>query len=153
MSGARVARAVMVLLLGAVAVLLAWFCWDNVNHYWEANHPPAGADVQSVQVTGVDVDHFCGKTSKSTSTCADEVDGIRFDDRDGRPQRAEAHRAVSLGDTVDAFQDSDGDWQVKGAFTLAWVLRTAGFTGAGALLLAGVVISLLRPRRRPAVVS
>jgi hypothetical protein len=84
MSGARVVKAVMVLLLGAVAVLLAWFCWDNLNHYWEANHPPPRAEVQSVVVTGMDIDHFCGHTSQSTSTCVDGVDGIRVADSDGR---------------------------------------------------------------------
>jgi len=151
MRASRVAKGVLVLVLAAVAVLLAWFCWDNVNHYWEANHPPAGAAVQSTVVTGVDIDHFCGKTSKSTSACVDEVDGIRFDDASGSPQRAEAHIEVSRGDPVQAFQDSDGDWQVKGAFTPAWVLRTAGSTGLGALALAAIVISQLLPCRKPAL--
>jgi len=144
-AGMRVVKVGLLVVLAAAASVLAWFCWDNLDHYWEANHPPAGAEMRSVFVTGVDVDHFCGHTSTSTSTCVDEVDGIRFADGAGRTQRADAHRGVSPGDTVDAFQDSDGDWQVRGAFGLGWVLRTAGLTGAGALVLAGIVVSQLGP--------
>ena len=132
-------------LLG-LAGLLAWFCWGNLNLYWESSHPPEGAELHDVVVTHVEIDEYCGRTSRSTSRCVKEVDGVDFTGPDGAVHHADAHTDYASGDKVRAFRDSDGDWQVKGAFNTAWVLRTAGLTGIGSLVLAGMVVGSLVPR-------
>lgn len=149
MSGQAIGKLVMALVLLAVGGVLAFFCVQNVNRYWESNHRPDDAELVDVTVVEVVTEEVCGRTSKSTSRCTTEVDGLEFVTPDGETQHADAHAVFSPGDEVEAFQDSDGDWQVKGAFTKSWVARTAGFTGLGALaFLVLTVGSLRKPKTR-----
>ena len=147
MSGQTIGKLVMALVLLAVGGVLAFFCVQNVNRYWEANHPQGDAELVDVTVVTVETEEVCGRTSKSTSNCTTEVDGLEFVTPDGETRNADAHAVFSPGDEVKAFQDSDGDWQVKGSFTKSWVARTAGFTGLGALALLAMTIGTLRPKR------
>jgi hypothetical protein len=144
MSGQAIGKMVMALVLLSVGGVLAFFCVQNVNRYWESSHPPGDARMVDVTVTTVETEEVCGRTSKSTSTCTTEVDGLEFVSPDGETQHVHAHAVFSPGDEVEAFQDSDGDWQVKGAFTKTWVARTAGFTGLGALAFLVLTIGSLR---------
>ena len=145
--GTRIAGVVLLLVLLAVGVLLAWFAVQNANRYWEANHPPEGAELTSATVTAVDTEDFCGRTSKSSTRCVTEVDGLDIRVADGASHHVPAHAVFSPGDEVEAFQDGDGDWQVKGAFTKGWAVRTVGATGIGALAILLLVGASLRPRR------
>jgi hypothetical protein len=147
MSGQRVAKVVMMLVLLGVAGVLGFFCVQNASRYWEANHPPDDAELVAVTVAQVDTEEVCGRTSKSTSHCTTEVDGLEFVTPDGKTRHVDAHAVFSPGDEVKAFQDSDGDWQVKGAFTKGWAARTAGFTGLGALIFLVLAVASLRPTR------
>ena len=54
----------------------------------------------------------------------------------------------SRGDTVEAFQDSDGDWQVEDSFTTTWVARTFGFTFAGFVAFLVLTVVMVRDWRR-----
>ena len=56
-------------------------------------------------------------------------------------------RVFSPGDEVEAFQDTDGDWRVKGAFTGSWAVRTVGLTGLGAVVMLVLAGANLRPGR------
>jgi hypothetical protein len=148
--GRSMGTVILALVLFAVGGLLAFFCVQNVNRYWEANHPPDDAELVDVTVVEVVTEDVCGRTSKSTSRCTTEVDGLEFVTPDGQSRHADAHAVFSPGDEVEAFQDSDGDWQVKDSFTTSWVARTAGFTGLGALALFVLAIgSLRKPKAQP----
>jgi hypothetical protein len=150
MNGQAIGKLVMALVLLGVAGVLAFFCVQNANHYWEANHPPDDAQLVDVTVVTVVTEDVCGRTSKSTSRCTTEVDGLEFVTPDGETQHADAHAVFSPGDEVEAFQDSDGDWQVKGSFTKSWVARTAGLTGLGALAFLALTVGSLRKPKTPA---
>jgi hypothetical protein len=147
MRGQSIAKVVMFLVLLGVAGVLAFFCVQNANRYWEANHPPDDAELVDVTVLQVETEELCGRTSKSTSSCTTEVDGLEFVTPDGETRHVDAHAVFSPGDEVQAFQDSDGDWQVKGSFTKGWAARTAGFTGIGALVFLVLAVGSLRPAR------
>jgi hypothetical protein len=146
-SGQAIGKLVMALILLGVGAVLAFFCVQNVNRYWEANHPPDDAELIEVTVVTVETEEVCGRTSKSTSNCTTEVDGLEFVTPDGETQHVDAHAVFSPGDEVEAFQDSDGDWQVTGSFTKSWVARTGGLTGLGALAFLVLTIGSLRSRR------
>lgn len=138
--------------LVAVAAVLGFFSVQNTTRWWEANHPPSGANLVPATVLEVETEELCGRTSKSTSRCTTEVDGLVIETADGASHRVHAHAVFSPGDEVEAFRDGDGDWQVDGAFTSSWFARTAGFTGLGALLMLGLAIGALRPPKvRPDV--
>lgn len=143
-----IAQGVMALVLLGVAGLLAFFCVQNVNRYWESTHPPAGAEVVDATVVRVVTEEVCGRTSRSTSRCTTEVDGLDFVTPDGETRHSDAHAVFSPGDTVEAFRDDDGDWQVRDSFTTTWVARTAGFTGLGALVFLVLAGATLRPAQR-----
>lgn len=127
----------------AVAGVLGFFAVQNANRYWEANHPPDGAEVVDATVTQVDTEEVCGSASRSGVTCTTEVDGLDFVLADGTSHHSHAHAVFSPGDQVRAFQDSDGDWQVKGSFTKGWAARTVGFTAAGAIALTVIAVGSL----------
>ena len=150
MGGQAIGRIVMLVVLLGVAGVLGFFCVQNATRYWEANHPPEGAELIDVTVTRVVTEEVCGRTSKSTSNCTTEVDGLEFVTPDGETQHVDAHAVFSPGDTVQAFKDGDGDWQVEGSFTKGWVARTAGFTGLGALAFLGLAVGSLRKPKVPA---
>lgn len=147
MRGRPVGKIVMAVLLLAAAAVLGFFAAQNANRYWEANHPPHGVELLPATVTEVDTEEVCGRTSKSTARCTTEVDGLDFTLPDGTSQHSHAHATYSPGDQVEAFQDSDGDWQVQGSFTKTWAARTVGFTTAGALLFLVLGGGMLLPAR------
>lgn len=146
--GNRVAAIVLAGVLLAVGIVLGYFCVQNANRYWEANHPPGDADLVTATVTRVDTEELCGQTSPTHHNCTTEVDGLDVVLADGSSHHVHAHAVFSPGEEVEAFQDGDGDWQVQGSFTKGWVLRTAGFTGLGAVALLGLAGGSLRPPRR-----
>lgn len=144
---AMVARLVLAGVLLAAAGVCGFFAVQNANRWWEANHPPAGAEIVPATVTQVDTEDVCGRTSKSTSTCTTEVDGLDIALADGSTHHAHAHAVFSPGETVKAFRDSDGDWQVKGSFTKTWAARTVGFTALPAIALLVIAVASLLPSR------
>jgi hypothetical protein len=75
------------------------------------------------------------------------VDGLDVVLADGSSHHVPADAVFSPGEEVEAFQDGDGDWQVKGSFTKGWALRAAGFTGLGAVALLGLAGGSLWPLR------
>src|SRR5688500_8574144 len=99
MGGQAIGRIVMLLVLLGVAGVLGFFCVQTTNRYWEANHPPDGADLIDVTVTTVVTEELCGRTSKSTTSCTTEVDGLEFVTPDGETQQVDAHAVFSPGDT------------------------------------------------------
>ena len=147
MHKSTVGRVIVVLVLLAVGALLAFFATQNANRYWESSHPPDGAELVSATVTEVDTEEVCGRTTRTTSSCTSEVDGLEVQLSDGSSHHVHAHAVFSPGDQVEAFQDSDGDWQVEGAFTKSWAIRKAGATGLGAVAMLVLVGATLRPGR------
>ena len=147
MRSSRIGGIVLALILVAVGGVLAYFAVQNANRYWEDSHAPDDAVAVKATVTRVDTEEVCGRTSKSTSHCSTEVDGLQIELADGSSHHVHAHAVFSPGDKVSAFQDGDGDWQVVGAFTKGWAVRTVGATGLGALALFFIAIASLRPRK------
>ena len=144
----KLGDAVLLLILVALAAVLTYFAVQNATRYWEANHPPDGVEFTRATVTAVDTEELCGRTSKSTSRCVTEVDGLDIETADGSSHHVHAHAVYSPGDEVEAFEDGDGDWQVQGAFTRGWAVRTVGATGVAALVVLVIIAAHLRPRRR-----
>ena len=136
---------IVTLILLAVGALLAFFSIQNANRYWESSHPPDGAELVAATVVEVNTEEVCGRTTRSTSSCTSEVDGLEIGLSDGSSHHVHAHAVFSPGDEVEAFQDTEGDWQVQGAFTGSWVARTAGLTGLGAVAMLVLAGANLRP--------
>jgi hypothetical protein len=105
--------------------------------------PPCDGDLVVATIINVDTEEFCGRTSKSFS----EVDGLEIRLADGSSHHVHAHAVFSPGDEVKAFQDSDGDCQVKGSFTKGWAARTVGATGVGAFAFFVIAGASQRPRK------
>lgn len=145
---AMIARLVMAALLLTVAGLLGFFAVQNANRYYESNYPPDDAEKVAATVIGVETEDLCGRTSRTTSRCTTEVDGLDVQLPDGETVTTHAHAVFSIGDEVTAFQDSDGDWQVEGSFTTGWVARTFGFTAAGAIAFLVLAFVFIRDWRR-----
>jgi len=147
MRQSTIGRIIVCLLLLAVGALLAFFATQNANRYWESSHPPDGAELLPATVIEVDTEELCGRTTRTASSCTSEVDGLEIRRSDGSSHHVHAHAVFSPGDEVEAFQDTDGDWQVKGAFTGPWAVRTVGLTGLGAVAMLVLVGANLRPGR------
>ena len=147
MRKSTIGRIIVALILLAVGALLAFFATQNANRYWESSHPPDGTELVPATVVEVDTEEVCGRTTRSTSSCTSEVDGLDIRLSDGSLHHVHAHAVFSPGDEVEAFQDTDGDWQVKGAFTGSWAARTVGLTGLGAVAMLVLVGANLRHGR------
>ncbi len=144
-----VGRLVLPVILLGVAGVLGFFAIQNANRYYEANYPPDDAEKVTATVLGVETEDVCGRTSRTTSKCTTEVDGLDIELPDGQTESTDAHAVFSIGDEVTAFQDSDGDWQVEDSFTTGWFARTFGFTAAGALIFLVLAGFGLRDALRP----
>jgi len=145
---AMIGRLVMTAIFLGLAGVLGFFAVQNANRYYEANYPPDGADTVDATVLSVETEEVCGQTSKSTRRCTTEVDGLDILLPDGETVSTDAHAVFSPGDTVEAFQDSDGDWQVEDSFTKGWVARTFGFTAAGSIAFLVLTFVFVRDWRR-----
>ncbi len=97
-----IGRIVLLVILLAAGGVLAFFAFQNANRYWEANHVPEGAELVPATVIDVDTEEVCGRTTRSTSSCTSEVDGLEIRLGDGSSHHVHAHAVFSPGDEVEA---------------------------------------------------
>ena len=147
---------VMAVVLVVTGGVLVWSSVQNAHRYWEATHPPDGAEQISVEVRRRASESCRRPSRRGAIRCAGSVDAVEFRALERGTQRAEVGREISPGDTVRVFQDSDGEWQVEDGFTTGWAVRAIGLTGLFAIAFLVIAAVILRGRapwqgtRRPA---